>query len=45
MPQNAAKKASTNEGRIQLAINALNKGQITSLREVARVFDVLRSTF
>lgn len=44
MPRNTAKKASNDEGRIQLAINALNKGQISSVREAARIFGVPRST-
>ncbi|RFU33152.1 hypothetical protein B7463_g3180, partial [Scytalidium lignicola] len=32
------------EGRVLLAINAIKKGQITSIRKAARVFDVPRST-
>lgn len=44
MPRKASKKAPIDEGRIQLAINALKNGQISSEREAARVFDVPRST-
>jgi hypothetical protein len=44
MPRKAAKKAPIDEGRLQLAMNALKNGQITSVREAARVFDVPRST-
>jgi hypothetical protein len=44
MPQNAAKNPSNNEGRLQLAVNALKKGQITSVREAARLFNVPRLT-
>jgi hypothetical protein len=44
MPQNAAKKPSNDEGRLLLAMNALKKGQITSMREAARVYCVPRST-
>nr|XP_001392020.2 transposase [Aspergillus niger CBS 513.88] len=32
------------EGRILLAIEAIQKGQITSIREAARVYDVARTT-
>lgn len=44
MPRNAAKNPSNDEGRLQLAVNALKKGQITSVREAARLFNVPRST-
>jgi hypothetical protein len=44
MPRKAAKKAPIDEGRLQLAMNVLKNGQITSVREAARVFDVPRST-
>jgi len=44
MPRNAAKNPLNDEGRLQLAVNALKKGQITSVREAARLFNVPRST-
>lgn len=44
MPRNAAKIPSNDEGRLQLAVNALKKEQITSVREAARLFNVPRST-
>jgi predicted HTH domain antitoxin len=44
MPRKAAKNPSNNEGRLQLAVNALKKDQITSVREAARLYNVPRST-
>jgi predicted HTH domain antitoxin len=44
MPRKAAKNPSNNEGRLQLAVNALKKDQITSVREAARLYNVLRLT-
>jgi hypothetical protein len=42
MPWKAAKTLSNDEGRFQLVVNVLKKGQITSVREAARFFNVLR---
>jgi predicted HTH domain antitoxin len=42
MPRNAAKNPLNDEGRLQLAVNTLKKGQIISVCEAARLFNVLR---
>jgi predicted HTH domain antitoxin len=38
------RKSLEKEGRIQLAISAINKGEISSIREAANIFSVPRST-
>jgi hypothetical protein len=44
MSENTRQKAIEQEGRLVLAINALKKGQITKIREAARLYDIPRST-
>jgi hypothetical protein len=44
MSKNTRQKAIEQEGRIVLAINALKKGQITKIRQAARLYDVPSST-
>jgi hypothetical protein len=44
MSENTRQKAIEQEGRLVLAINALKKGQITTIRKASRLYDVPRTT-
>ena len=44
MPKNAPKTDVQREGRLLLAVNVIKKGQLTKIREAARLYDVHKST-
>jgi membrane-bound lytic murein transglycosylase B len=44
MAKSRAKSDASYEGRLLLAINAINSKQITKIREAARLYDVSRTT-